>query len=145
MDAFEAVSLQDAQQRADRKHFTVEEANRTLPFVRGVVSDVVRHYEELCALYETCRTAEGELAPEELQNARRRYALITDRLAEFNEDLDKVGCQLKDYRLGLVDFPAILDGREVLLCWRLGEERIEHWHEVDGGYANRRPVAADFV
>ncbi len=48
--------------------------------------------------------------------------------------------QLKDVERGLIDFPAILAGREVFLCWEEGEEDIEYWHELDGGYAGRTPI-----
>jgi hypothetical protein len=56
------------------------------------------------------------------------------------EELKAVGCELKDFELGLVDFYALLDDRLVFLCWRLGEPRVEYWHEVDAGIAGRQPV-----
>jgi hypothetical protein len=50
------------------------------------------------------------------------------------------GVQVKDPDTGLIDFPAEIDGEPALLCWRVGEERIEFWHTLDGGFAGRRPI-----
>ena len=52
---------------------------------------------------------------------------------------------MKDPNKGLIDFPALLDGRVVYLCWKLGEETVEHWHELTAGFDNREPVEGSFV
>ena len=59
--------------------------------------------------------------------------------------LDALGIELKDPRLGLVDFPGEMNGRRILLCWRLGEPEVQFWHEVDAGYAGRQPLAPSLV
>jgi hypothetical protein len=51
-----------------------------------------------------------------------------------------MGCLLRDIDLGIVDFPSIHDGKEVYLCWKLGEESVGFWHEVDAGFAARKPI-----
>src|SRR5262249_29141828 len=61
---------------------------------------------------------------------------ITDTLAE----IAATGVQVKDVDIGLLDFPCVVDGRVVLLCWKLGEESITHWHGVDEGYRGRKPI-----
>jgi hypothetical protein len=53
-----------------------------------------------------------------------------------------VGCVLKDWRTGLVDFPGVHHGRRVWFCWRLGEPTVAYWHDLDEGYAGRRPIEA---
>ena len=65
---------------------------------------------------------------------------IRDRLAERNSELESIGIQLKDRRIGLIDFPSELDGRPMLLCWQLGEPSVQFWHDVDAGYAGRQPL-----
>ena len=58
------------------------------------------------------------------------------------QEIGRRGCELKDLDSGIVDFPARLEGREVCLCWRLGEDLITHWHEVDAGFRGRKPIEA---
>ena len=66
-------------------------------------------------------------------------------LEAFQRELRQLGVQLKDSRLGLVDFPSEIGGRTVLLCWRLGEPEVQFWHEVNAGYAGRQPLSPALV
>jgi hypothetical protein len=61
-------------------------------------------------------------------------------MAGLIDEVQEIGCELKDVRLGLVDFYALLDDRLVYLCWRLGEQGITHWHELNEGYGGRQPI-----
>ncbi len=140
MDAFEAVSVPTPSPVSGRKHFTAAEATRALPLVRRIVSDIVREYHRFRELHETCRAPRGRGKSADAETARRRYLALTDHLSDLKEELDKVGCELKDYQIGLVDFPALKDGREVCLCWKLGEEKVAFWHEADAGYSGRKPI-----
>ena len=58
----------------------------------------------------------------------------------FEQELADLGIALKDRRLGLVDFPSELGGRQVWLCWRLGEPEVQFWHDLDAGFAGRQPL-----
>ncbi len=58
------------------------------------------------------------------------------------DEIESAGCLLKDLNIGLIDFPCELDGREVYLCWKLGEPAIRFWHNTDEGYAGRKPIDA---
>src|SRR5579885_597467 len=58
------------------------------------------------------------------------------------DEIESAGCLLKDLNIGLIDFPCELDGREVYLCWKLGEPAIRFWHNTDAGYAGRKPIDA---
>jgi len=145
MDAFEAISMPDSSALLINKRFSVSEANRAIPLVRRIVQDIVREYARLNDLHRECRKydAEGDLACAE--EVRGQYARVTDRLSALREELEDIGCELKDYSVGLVDFPARIDGRDILLCWMLGEDRISHWHEMDAGFAGRQPVGNDWA
>jgi len=55
-------------------------------------------------------------------------------------ELEQIGCEFKGFEEGLVDFHGRLDDREILWCWKMGEERITHWHELDAGFAGRQPI-----
>ena len=145
MDAFEAISLPMPQAYVGKKYFSVAEATDALTLVRRIVEDIVCNYERLCELHATCRSFDGNANAAEIEGIRQEYAATTDRLSELNEELDSIGCELKDYHLGLVDFPARLHGREVCLCWQLGEGALSYWHEIDGGSTSRRLISEDFV
>jgi len=145
MDAFEAVSLPESSPLTGKKYFSLVEADRALTLVRRIVADVVRDYQQLRKCHAACRTYDANGDDVQAELARQRYAAVTDHLSELNEELDKIGCELKDYRIGLVDFPALKEGREICLCWKLGEERVGYWHEVRASHAARRPVAEMLV
>lgn len=120
----------------DKKYFTVAQANRALPYVSRVVEDITQVYARIIELRRGADRPEG---PE--PDTEKEYEKTMDRLSELVDELHAVGVELKDFELGLVDFPAIHEGRDVLLCWKRGEADIGHWHEVDAGLAGRQPVA----
>jgi len=142
MDAFEAVSLPGSPTVCGKRLFSPAEANRALVLVRRIVSDITCNYRRLRELHEKYQMLDqyGDLL--EAEQTRQEYVAVTDHLAELREELEDVGCDLKDFELGLVDFPSIRDGREVCLCWKLGEEQVAHWHETNAGYAGRKPLDA---
>jgi len=140
MDAFEAVSLPESLTISRKKYFTLAEANRALVLIRRIVSDVVRDYKKLRELHTACRAFHTQGDTKRAEIAREQYALINDHLAELNEELEKIGCDLKDYRIGLVYFPSMQEEKEIYLCWKLGEDSIHHWHLASVGYAGRQPV-----
>ncbi|MGE3164906.1 MAG: DUF2203 domain-containing protein [Planctomycetota bacterium] len=115
-----------------RRKFTPEQANRTLPLVRRIVADLLRRGQQLD------RLSKEQEAPDTL----RQMELVNDELRALAEELEEIGCLFKDwnFRTGLVDFPAEIDGEEVLLCWRSDEERVEWYHTYDEGYPGRRRI-----
>ena len=119
----------------EKKYFTVAEANSALPYVARVVEDITLVY---ARIIELRRGAEKPGGPD--SGAEKEYETTMDRLSELVDELHAVGVELKDFELGLVDFPAIHDGRDVLLCWKRGETDIGHWHEIDAGLAGRQSV-----
>jgi hypothetical protein len=144
MDAFEAISLPDSSTLSCRKRFSLAEANRSLTLVRRIVADIVREYGRLRELHSSCRLHEAEGDTVRAEEARGRYVQVTDRLSALREELEEIGCELKDYANGLVDFPARLHGRDVLLCWMLGEDKVAWWHEVEAGANGRQPVGSEW-
>jgi len=140
MDAFEAISLPEPSSILGKKLFTLTEANRSLVLVRRIVSDIVANYKQLRTLHQTYQLLDEQSDMPQAEEARLRYVAVTDHLAELREELEDIGCELKDFEVGLVDFPALRDGREMFLCWKLGEDKIEYWHTVTSGYNGRRPI-----
>jgi hypothetical protein len=127
------------------KYFTADEANRTLPLVRRIVSDITSLYPEWRELVSRYELAAAQAKPEwgespEQLALRSQIEDIARRITAFLAELESVGCVFKGFQEGLVDFYGRLDGREVFWCWKQGEERIGHWHEIEAGFAGRQPV-----
>jgi hypothetical protein len=125
--------------------FTLEQAERTLPLVRRIVLDLVQAYPEWragVARYEAltvdARPERGETP--EMVEARDAVAELAARIDGYLRELEEIGCVFKGFEAGLVDFQSLRDDRPVYLCWRLGEERITHWHEIESGFDGRQPI-----
>jgi hypothetical protein len=124
--------------------FTVESANQSLVYVRRIVHDVTVHYARLNewrAERDHCIAA-GD-ARERIEELGQLIDETVDTLNRLYDELAAVGCELKDWATGLVDFPSERDGRPICLCWRLGEPRVAWWHELQAGYAGRLPIIPD--
>jgi hypothetical protein len=126
--------------------FTLDEAERTLPLVRRIVADIqveFRAWRDALGEYELAAADARGDAPEpaDLEALREAVTRSAARVEELVEELTGLGCELKDFEHGLVDFYSLLDDRLVFLCWRAGEDRITHWHELASGFAGRQPVS----
>jgi hypothetical protein len=123
-----------------RRFFSVDEANHALPLVRRILTDVVAQYR----LVERFRKRRRKLADQnridELKSADAQGIEAARRLADLMSELTSLGCEVKDYERGCVDFPFLRNGREACLCWRLNEEHVRHWHERYAGDTGRRSI-----
>lgn len=119
------------------RYFTPQEANRTLPLVKRIVQDIQEKGQRLHRLAGEL----GEAAADDPEVKR-----LIDELNGFFGELEQIGCSYKDpnFTLGLVDFPAIIDGEEVELCWRSDEPRVAFYHGPEG-YAGRRPIPREYL
>lgn len=121
-----------------KKYFTVSEANRALPYVSKIVNEVTECYKEAVAIRNQVERSQLQDDADRLHD---EYEQAMDRLNGLLDELHQVGVELKDFEKGLLDFPAMHDGREVYLCWRSGEECVHSWHELDAGFAGRQDVS----
>ena len=135
-----------------RKLFTVEQANAVLPLVRAITSDLVRLSREVTerrerlALLSAGRSASAkDPYTEELAQIEEELDKDTEQLQAYVEELRELGVEPKSGPEGLVDFPAMIDERIVLLCWKLGESEVLHWHELDAGFRGRQSLVAGSV
>jgi len=140
---------------AEKKFFEVNEANQRLPLVRAIVEDIVQLAREVHERRERLARVrqlpgspardDESLHGEELRQVEDDLNKDVDRINEFVQELQELGAELKDPLTGLVDFPAMIDGREVYLCWKLGEAEIEYWHELDAGFQGRQPLGESLL
>ncbi len=127
-------------------YFTREEAEALLPHVTVVLLAIQEHRQAM----QACEEDLGELRIRSTNNGhhlhdrieRQQKALVEhiEALQSLARELKRFGCELKDPDTGLIDFLSLRDGREIYLCWRLGEERINYWHYLDTGFAGRQPL-----
>jgi hypothetical protein len=121
------------------RHFSIAEANAALGWVAERI-EAIREARDQLAEPEAHATL-GEVAPTNGGGAPAR--LVGEAFREVRRklvELQAAGIVLRDLDRGLVDFPALRDGREIYLCWEVGEERVEHWHELEGGFTGRQPL-----
>ena len=119
-------------------YFIREEAEALLPAVSLILRKIQEEREKMSIV-------EGELEVLQIQSMGNGHHLqgriqrLQRTIAEAVQ-LEQVGCELKDPDTGLIDFLSLREGREVYLCWRLGEDRIRFWHDLDTGFAGRQPL-----
>src|SRR5690606_11990583 len=112
-------------------YFTPAEARKTLPLVKNIVRDILN------------TTREMRLVAEEINGGIEddmRIKKLASDVNGFLAELEEIGCFYKDtkFQIGLVDFPAMIDGIEVYLCWRSDESDVLYYHEIDAGYSGRK-------
>lgn len=120
-----------------RRRFSVEQAGKALPLVSRIAKDIVRVHTAVTELQE--QLTEG-LTAKQQQRVQEDLVQQSDKLASYLDELQEMGCECKDYATGLIDFIGRHQGREVCLCWKLGEPTIAHWHELSAGFAGRQPI-----
>ncbi|MFA5059962.1 MAG: DUF2203 domain-containing protein [Candidatus Omnitrophota bacterium] len=115
-----------------KKIFTPQEANKRLPLVKQIVEDILSKGRKLKAL--------GLLEP--TSSVRAESQALIDDIETLMLELQELGCSFKDwnFEIGLVDFPALIDEKEVLLCWRSDERSVEWYHGFDDGYIGRKKI-----
>jgi hypothetical protein len=133
------------------RYFERNEAEELLPMIQGVLSEAREQKQKMDALDRDLAQAAAKIMvmggwiPPHRELAEKRVLRDQSRekIKQAIEQIQGIGCVLKDLDEGLVDFPALIDGREVYLCWKLGEERIGYWHGIDEGFAGRKPLEED--
>ena len=131
-----------------QRYFTAAQATALVPFLSDAMSRLRDLYHEARQAHrekELCR-AVGEgpdgrlIMAVDFEEASRRFDRAVAEMQRIIEEVHGLGCQIKHIETGLVDFPARIGGREVLLCWKLGEPAVSYYHGLEDGYAGRRPI-----
>ena len=135
------------------KRFTLTEAESLLPEIDSLLRDAVSLKAQYLEAEEVIQTFAQRVAMhggvlvdrEAVLHDRTERDRHGERLKAAVEKLQDLGCVIKDLDIGLVDFPTLFHGREVYLCWRMGETGIGFWHGVDEGFAGRKQIDQDFL
>lgn len=122
------------------RYFTLPQANAIVIAIRPLVGEILRLRDAIiqrqAEVWPVIERAIGNGG----NRAASQMAQEFDRLDRLVREIQATGAILKDLNLGLVDFPALREGREIYLCWKYGEGEIRFWHEVEDGYAGRQSV-----
>ena len=132
------------------RHFTPEEANSLLERVRPVAESLVAHRRAFTvAAARRARLSQrisgngGDFDPQEPSELDEQLEREAEAVARAADELQRLGVLVKDLDRGLVDFPALRGGEEVLLCWQVGEDEVAFWHGIEEGFAGRKPLPLD--
>lgn len=134
------------------KTFTLDEAQSLLPVVESLLNRALEAKQAAGDLQEEIGNlarrifVSGGMFLDITAAQKRKVALeaLVQRAKDAIEEIDAIGVQVKDLDVGLLDFPFLLDGETVLLCWKRGEPRIEFWHRIEDGFAGRQPIDGRF-
>jgi hypothetical protein len=140
------------------RFYDLDDANARLPELRAILGALCEQRGELIRLRDqvlerqeaveagTGRATEGSadsedpVSADELRLIRLRMQGVIDQMQAGVARIDALGIALRDIESGLIDFPALVSGRQVCLCWRLGEGDVEWWHEMTSGFSGRQPL-----
>lgn len=135
------------------RYFTLREASALLPEIDASIREAMFFHSEhtdaeqrLQREVQRILFAGGALVDQDevaRQRARRKTSALA--LKAVIEKIYATGCQIKDLDMGLVDFPTLYHGNEVLLCWKLGEDAIRFWHGLEDGFSGRKPIDQEFI
>jgi hypothetical protein len=121
--------------------FTLDEANELLPTAREIVVKIKMMHGYSAMFREEARKAAMAAESGGGMPSGSKYVNALSEIGRLTTELDELGIQLKDFEQGLIDFPAMRNGRIVLLCWKLDEgDEILWWHDLDSGFAGRQPL-----
>jgi len=122
------------------KYYTPEEANQALPVVRPKIAEMMDIGERIRAHQPEYWSVVQKSAGNGGNPALSKLLPDFDRLDFLLHEVQDMGVEVKDLTIGLIDFVAFHDGREVYLCWKFGEESIQFWHEMETGFAGRQLI-----
>jgi hypothetical protein len=128
------------------KLFTREEAEALLPKIEPLLQEIqelgreIAEHEAHLQVDQTKLMSNGHKPPTDTETLQNAVRVLNQRIRANVDAILAMGVIVKGLAEGLIDFPSLLQGREVYLCWRLGEHGIHWWHEIEGGFAGRQPL-----
>ena len=120
--------------------FSLNEANHALQTIRPLMDEIQVIRQSILAKQPEAWPAVEKSAGNGGNRALSQMVLDFEKLDTLVHEIQDLGILIKDINTGLLDFPALKDGREVYLCWKHGEGEIAFWHEIEAGFAGRRPI-----
>jgi hypothetical protein len=127
------------------RYFGIDEANALVADVRPLLEQLRADRDRVAELQSVLqREMENNGSAEHAEELAERESDLREvvrRMQEVVLEIDAMGITLRDIATGLIDFPALANGRPIWLCWRLGEDDIAWWHEANAGFDSRQPLS----
>ncbi|MCX6169340.1 MAG: DUF2203 domain-containing protein [Ignavibacteriales bacterium] len=119
------------------KYFSPNEAQKTLPLVKQIVRDILNNAYQIKTIADSLN---GKI------DDNSEIQQLIGQIDSYIRELNEIGCTFKDwnFQIGLVDFPSVIDGEDVLLCWRSDEDAVRFYHSLDDGFAGRKPIPEEY-
>jgi hypothetical protein len=133
-------------------YFTLQEAESIIPMVQGCLESAIDAKARIGAIDGEMQDLSSrismlggmEVNPDHVARRKLERVSLVQSIEAAVKEIQRSGCLVKDLDMGLLDFPALLNGVEVYLCWKLGETKIEWWHSTHDGYSGRRRIMDEF-
>ena len=130
-----------------KQYFSVKEANELTSFLEEIFQNLIPLNQKRQNLDSEINSTNNQLSSNGSNTVHQKLTTLTSErnktsglMEEHLNSINQKGILVKDIEQGLVDFHSIKDGREIYLCWNMGEESIDYWHEIDSGYSGRQPI-----
>jgi len=128
--------------------FTLDEAQAMLPVLQGLLERAMNARRRVQSFDEQLQTLKSRILLHgglriniiDLIHHKSEHDKAMQQIKDSLAEIQAAGVQVKDLDIGLLDFPCVVNGRTILLCWKLGEKAITHWHGTDEGFAGRKPI-----
>ena len=126
-----------------KKYFTIKSAQKQLPKIKKALlklQNLKKAIDAILSIRIDPREIEYDEFLETNTKLNKEYRKLSYEFYRELEKLEKIGCVLKDLEQSLIDLYCRFEGRDIFLCWKLGEDNIKAWHEIDSGFAGRKPI-----
>jgi hypothetical protein len=130
----------EVDQEAPMKLFTVEEANRLIPVLRPLIKRVVATRQALLDIQGEIQKARDNSKLDGGSYWGADYVRLLSIFTSTITEIEETGALVKDFRIGLCDFPHLKEGRVIYLCWKMDEDKVRFWHEIESGFSGRQPI-----
>jgi hypothetical protein len=132
--------MKEVNERVPEKLFTVQEANSLIPRIRPLIKRVVAERAILTELQSEIQQARNKAQFGGGSPFGAEYLRCLSSFTAAISEIEEIGVLVKDYRTGLCDFPHLHEGRIIYLCWKMDEDEVRYWHEIEAGFAGRQPL-----
>lgn len=128
----------------ERKYFTLEQAQISVNKIKYTIKDLMDLKNSLEMFnsinIEYTEDYKGNFDELNFTKINKKFHKISFDFFSKLEELENIGCVIKDLNEGLIDFYSLFEGKEIFLCWKYGEENIEYWHDIEDGFSGRKPI-----